>query len=151
MKNMLFGICVLVGAYEGLGLLKDHRIAKANEAYFASQPGTRAPSRAGFVNAFALNGIDPRVLTVLMPCGCPEDASARGWVLVEKLKAANIPVAASVNVGITLSGMSPDEMQAKMDLMNRVMNGETPIVFYKGRAKNNPSFEDVRLKYQTSQ
>jgi hypothetical protein len=31
-----------------------------------------------------------------------------------------------------------------------VMNGETPIVFFRGRAKANPSFEDVQLEYRTS-
>jgi hypothetical protein len=35
--------------------------------------------------------------------------------------------------------------------MNRVMGGETPIVFYRGRARNNPSFAEVQLEYQTAQ
>jgi hypothetical protein len=150
-KNVVFCICILVCAYEGLGLLREHRIARANDAYMAALPRSRAASRAGFVDAFALDGIDPRVMTVLMPCGCPEAAGVRGRALVDKLKAANIPVTASLSAGVTLAGMSPDQMQAKMALMNRVMNGETPIVFYKGRAKNNPSFDDVRTEYQTSQ
>jgi len=98
-----------------------------------------------------LDGIDPQVMTVLMPCSCPLEAGQRGRALVEKMKAANIPVTASNRASAAVNGRTREEVQAQLDRMNRVMNGETPIVFYRGRAKNNPSFEDVQLEYRTSQ
>jgi hypothetical protein len=151
MKNLLLCICIGVGAYQGFGYLKERRAEQAYKAFEASVPSNRAASRAGFVDAFRLDGIDPQVMTVLMPCGCPLAAGQRGRALVEKLKAANIPVTASSHAGVTVNGRSREEVQAQIDRMNRVMSGETPIVFYRGRAKNNPSFEDVQLEYQTSQ
>jgi len=151
MKNIFLCICIGVGAYEGFGYLKERKAEKAYSAFEASVPRNRPASRAGFVDAFRLNGIDPQVMTVLMPCGCPLEAGQRGRALVEKLKAANIPVTASNKAEATVNGRTREEFEAKMDLMNRVMGGETPIVFYRGRAKNNPSFEDVKLEYQTAQ
>jgi hypothetical protein len=60
-------------------------------------------------------------------------------------------VIASNKAEATVKGRTQEDLEAQIDLMNRVMGGETPIVFYRGRAKNNPSFEDVQLEYQTSQ
>ena len=151
MKNIFLCICIGVGAYEGFGYLKERKAEQAYRAFEASVPRNRPASRAGFVNAFHLDGIDPQVMTVLMPCGCPLEAGQRGRALVEKIKAANIPVIASNKAEATVKGRTQEDLEAQIDLMNRVMGGETPIVFYRGRAKNNPSFEDVQLEYQTSQ
>jgi hypothetical protein len=151
MKNLFLCLCIGVGAYEGFGYLKERKAEQAYKAFEATVPRNRQASRAGFVDAFHLNGIDPRVMTVLMPCGCPLEAGQRGRALVAKLKAANIPVTASDRAEATVSGRTREDVEAQMELMNRVMGGQTPIVFYRGRAKNNPSFEDVKLEYETSQ
>jgi len=150
-KKAFLILCIGVGAYQGLGYLKERKAQNAYAAFLASEPRNRTASRAGFVDALQLNGINPLEMTVLMPCGCPLAAGQRGRALVEKLKAANVPVTASSEAQCTIQAKSREELDAKMALMNRVMNGETPIVFYKGRAKNNPSFEDVLLEYQTAQ
>jgi len=150
-KRAFLILCIGIGAYQGLGYLKERRAEQAYLAFQASEPRNRPASRAGFVDAFQLDGINPWEMTVLMPCGCPLAAGQRGRALVEKLKAANIPVTASSEARCTVKANSQAELDEKMGLMNRVMNGETPIVFFKGRAKNNPSFEDVLLEYQTSQ
>jgi hypothetical protein len=151
MKNLFLCICIGVGAYEGFGYLKERKAEQSYRAFVASVPSNRAASKAGFVDAFHLDGVDPQVMTVLMPCGCPLEAGQRGRALVERMKAANIPVTASNQASASVNGRSREEVQAQLDRMNRVMNGETPIVFYRGRAKNNPSFEEVQLEYQTSQ
>jgi len=150
MKRAFLILCIGVGSYQALGYLKERKAERAYLAFQASEPRNRPASRAGFVDAFQLDGINPMEMTVLMPCGCPLAAGQRGRALVEKLKAANIPVTASAEAHVRVNAHSRAELDAKMDLMNRVMTGETPIVFYKGRAKNNPSFDDVLLEYQTA-
>jgi hypothetical protein len=151
MKRLFLILCVGAGAYHVYGYLEERKALQAYNAFVASEPKNRPPSRAGFVDAFELDGINPLVMTVLMPCGCPLEAGQRGRALVDKMRRANIPEVASSDARVSVKANSRAELDAKMDLMNKVMNGETPIVFYRGRAKNNPSFEDVMLEYQTSQ
>jgi len=127
---------------------------KAHEeyaAFAASEPRNRAASRSGSIDAVQPDGTSPYVVTVLMPVGCPLEAGKRGRALIDKLEAANIPVTASSTARTTANARTKAEFDAKMERVNRVMTGETPVVFFKGRAKNNPSFEDVLAEYQTSQ
>jgi hypothetical protein len=77
MKNMFLCICIGVGAYEGFGHLKERKAEQSYKAFEASVPSNRAASRAGFGDANHLDGIDPQVMTVLMPCGCPLEAGQR--------------------------------------------------------------------------
>jgi hypothetical protein len=149
-KNFLFIVSLGICVYEVCGYLSEHRAQRAYTSFLASEPKNRPASQAGFHDAIALDGVDPTVMTVMMPCGCPLEAGRRGQVLVDRLKAAGIPVTASASAHVTLKGNSAEDLQAQMALANKVMEGETPIVFYRGRAKNNPSFDDVALEYRTA-
>jgi hypothetical protein len=150
-KNFLFFVCLGIGVYQVCGYLSERKAQRAYNAFIASEPKNRAASQAGFTDAIALDGVDPTVMTVMMPCGCPLEAGRRGQALVDKMKAAGIPVTASSSAHVTLKGNSREDLEAQMALANKIMNGETPIVFYRGRAKNNPSFDDVALEYRTAQ
>jgi hypothetical protein len=150
-KKAFLLICVGVGLYQGYRYLEERRVQRLHDAFEASEPKNRSGSRAGFIDAVEPDGINPFVMTVLMPVGCPLEAGRRGRALIEKMKAANIPVTASSNAQVHVNAATRAEFDAKMSLVNKVMGGETPIVFFKARAKNNPSFEDVLLEYQTSQ
>lgn len=150
MRRAFLVICIVVGVYELYGRWEERRARNAYLAFEASLPRNRPASDAGFIDAVEPNGIDPTVVTVFMPVGCPLEAGRRGRALIERIKAARIPVTASSSAQVTVNARTRAEYDAKMGLANRVMGGETPIVFYRGRAKNNPSFEDVLLEYQTS-
>jgi hypothetical protein len=150
MKTLFFIICLVAGAYRLHEYIQERRVAADYAAFEASEPGSRPASRGGFKEILPLDGVDPLVVTVLMPCGCPLEAGQRGRALVAKIKAADIPVASTDHVRMSIKAQSREELSAKMALMNSVMNGETPIVVYKGRAKNNPSFADVLAEYQAS-
>lgn len=151
MKKLFLVFCIGVGVYKAYGYLQERKSMRDFAAFEASVPKNRPASRCGFKDAFPLDGVDPLVMTVLMPCGCPLEAGQRGRALVAKLKAANIPVTASAEAHATINARSKAELDAKMQMMNSLMGGETPIVLYKGRAKNNPTFEDVLAEYRATQ
>jgi hypothetical protein len=151
MKRAILLICIGVGAYQTYGYWQERKAEREYREFEASEPKDRPGSRAGFIEAVEPDGINPRIMTVFMPVGCPLEAGQRGRALIEKMKAANIPATSSSSAQVRVNARTKAEFDAKMELANRVMGGETPIVFFKGRAKNNPSFEDVLLEYQTSQ
>jgi hypothetical protein len=149
-KTALLILCIGFGAYQAFGAWKEKRAEQALTTFLASEPKDRPASKSGFIEAMLPDGVDPYVVTVFMPTCCPLAAGQRGRALVEKIKSAGIPVTASSDCHMTLKGSSRSEIEAKIALSNKQMMGETPIVFYKGRVKNNPSFEEVQLEYQTS-
>jgi hypothetical protein len=149
-KKLFLIICIGAGVYWTLGYLRDRKAMRDYAAFEASEPRNRPASQRGFKDVLPIDGVNPLVMTVLMPCGCPLEAGQRGRALVDKIKAANIPVTASSEVHATIKGQTREELEAKMEMMNSIMSGETPIVLYKGRAKNNPTFDDVLAEYQTS-
>jgi hypothetical protein len=150
MKKVFLLICAGVCAYQSYGYLEEREARMNYLAFEASEPKNRPASQCGFRDVLQIDGVNPLVITVLMPCGCPLEAGQRGRALVEKIKAANIPVTASSEVHASISARSKAELDVKMRMMSSVMNGDTPIVLYKGRAKNNPTFEDVLAEYRTS-
>lgn len=151
MKKALLIIAVCFGAYQ---CYKELTLSRAVSRYAASHPGgqdSRPPSKAGFVDALLPNDVNPEVMTVFTPQFCPLAAGVRGRALIARMKAAGIPTEASSSAKIEIHAGTEAEFEAKKRLLSKtaeVMNGETPIVFYKGRAKANPSFEDVQFEYQ---
>ncbi len=148
MKKVILMVCLGVGAYQLYGEWKARRATKEYEAFAASLPANRPPSPSGFRDAMAPDGVSPSVVTLFMPVGCPLEAGRRGRALIEKLKAAEIPVTATADAHMSMNAHSKAELDSMIARANTLMTGETPIVFYKGRAKNNPSFGDVLAEYQ---
>jgi hypothetical protein len=151
MKRILLLICIGAGVYKACSYWEERKAVRQYLEFEASLPKDRPESQAGFADAVQPDGTDPRIVTVLMPVGCPMEAGRRGRALLDKIRAANIPVEALSNARVTIKARSKAEFDAKMERVNKVMGGETPIVFFKGRAKDNPSFEDVLLEFRTSQ
>jgi hypothetical protein len=154
MKKVFLALCLVAGISWARGYIKERQASQAYEKFQREHPTVDgATSEAGFVPCMSLDGINPYVMTVLMPCGCPLEAGVRGRALVDKMKEANIPVVASDHAGISVSATTQEEMlrkQAMLAKLSTIMEGETPIVFYKGRAKNNPSFEDVQREFASA-
>jgi hypothetical protein len=151
MKKVLLVLCIGVGAYQGFAYIKERRARQAYLAFVASEPKNRAASNAGFVDAVQPDGINPMEVTVFFPVNCPLETGRRGRALIDRLKSANIPVSASASARTSIKAATREEFEAKKASITKIMGGELPIVFYKGRAKNNPSFEDVLLEYRTAQ
>jgi hypothetical protein len=151
MKKVFLLICVGVCVYQVFTYWQERKARKAYLDFVASEPKNRPGSRAGFIEAVEPDGVNPLEMTVFMPVGCPLEAGQRGRALIDKMKHAKIPVTASSSARVSVQARSKAEFDVKMQLVNKVMGGEVPIVFFKGRAKNNPSFDDVLLEYQTSQ
>lgn len=148
MKKLILILCIGIGAYQVYGEWKERRATREYEAFVAAQPANRPPSPAGFRDAAVPDGVSPYVVTLLMPVGCPLEAGRRGRALMDKLKAADVPVAATAEAHVSVKAGSQAELDRMVAQANQLMTGDTPIVFYKGRAKNNPSFDDVLAEYQ---
>lgn len=153
MKRALLIAAVCFGAYQ---VYKEWAPSSALHRYEASHPEgapARPPSPAGFVVALLPDDVNPELMTVFTPQLCPMAAGVRGRELVAKMKAAGIPLATSSSARIQIHASTEAEFEAKKKLLGKtaeVMNGQTPIVFFRGRAKANPSFEDVQLEYRTA-
>ena len=152
MKKALLVVAVCFGAYQ---CCREWTLSSALSRYSArhqeGQPARR-PSPAGFVDALLPDEVNPEVMTVFTPQFCLMAAGVRGRALVAKMKSADFPVETSSSAKIQIHASTEAEFEAKKRLLSKtaeVMNGETPIVFFKGRAKANPSFEDVQLEYRT--
>jgi hypothetical protein len=151
-KKAFLILLICYGAYASYQRWALHR---AVDRYVASHPeglAARPPSPAGFVDTLLPENVNPEVMTVFMPKNCPLDAGIRGRALIAKMKAAGIPLATSDRAQIQINARDRIEFEAKKKLLARsaeVMGSETPIVFFKGRAKANPTFEEVELEYQT--
>jgi hypothetical protein len=149
-KKVLLMICAGIGAYQLYSEWKEHKANREYEAFVASEPANRSPSPSGFKDAMVPDGVSPYVVTLLMPVGCPLEAGRRGRALIEKLKAADIPVTATAEAHVSVKARSKEELDNMIAMANKLMTGDTPIVFYKGRAKNNPSYDDVVAEYQSA-
>ena len=155
MQKAFLILCLCAGFYEAHGYWKDHQANRAAAEFLAKHPLSlnSPPTKAGFVRVMMPDGVNPNVMTVLTPCGCPMEAGVRGSELVAKLKAAGVPVVASSQVSIKFMATNAADarnMRAQLDRLSTVMQGPTPIVLYQGRAKNNPNIEDVLQEYASA-
>jgi hypothetical protein len=108
---------------------------------------TEAPaqSNATFVVLPAVAGANPTRVMVIAAEDCPEAAARRADDLAERLARDGIPVTRAHNVSFPAVN-GADELQR----VNRVMHGELPIVIVHGRAKANPTFDEVLAEYRAS-
>ena len=148
MKKILLIDCIGIGAYQALGAWREHKAKAAAQAFLASEPANRPPSPSGFKAMMIPDGVDPNVVTVMTPEQCPAEWGKRGRGLVARLKEANIPVAVTGSLNISTNSRTREERDNLIALGQGLQRGELPIVFYRGRAKNNPAFGDVLAEYQ---
>ena len=152
MRRAFLALCVCVGLYQAYNFVVARKASQAAQRFLALHPldAKRPPSPAGFVSVLMPDGVNPDVMTVFTPAFCPMAAGVRGRALVAKMKAANIPVVESSKASIEVHAKDQAEADIKRELLvrlNTIMTGETPIVFYQGRAKNNPSIADVQMEF----
>ena len=116
---------------------------KTGRAVAADAPAEASASR-GFAPLPSFAGSSGRAVVIFAPENCPEDAGRRADALAEALSRSGVPVSRLNHVSFNVS--SPDEASR----INAVMTGTIPIVVVRGRAKANPSLDEVLAEYSAA-
>jgi hypothetical protein len=110
-----------------------------------STAAAAAPSNSTFITLPVVADANPTRVMVIAAEDCPEAAARRADELAERLARDGIPVTRTHNVSFPAVN-GADELQR----VNRVMQGELPIVIVHGRAKANPTLDEVLAEYRAS-
>ena len=111
----------------------------------STQTGARS-SENGFVPLPPVRGQSPSAVLVIAAEDCPHDDAQRADRLVDDLSRNGIPVVRIHNLTFDVQ----DGGNADLDRINAVMGGTLPVVFVRGRAKANPSLDQVLAEYRGS-
>jgi hypothetical protein len=114
-----------------------------NVVQVASGP---AISENGFASLPPVEGQSSRKVFVVAAQNCPHEEAQRADRLAEDLARNNIPVERTHNVSFSFTSAPESEV---MERMSKIMNSPLPIVFVGGRAKSNPSLEEVVAEFQS--
>ena len=136
--KLVLVIAVGAGAYN---YWRQHR----NEGHSES-PGTGSSASSGFVALPAVRGQSPTAVLVVAAEDCPHDDAQRADRLTDDLSRNGVRVVRTHSIGFDI----PNGGQADLDQINRVMTGPLPVVFVRGRAKANPTLEEVLAEYKGS-
>jgi hypothetical protein len=109
----------------------------------AAEAATKSAN--GFVAVPPADGASDNAVTVLAAENCPEDAARRADALVSDLGRKGIPVVRAHRVSFTMAG--PDSAAAAQRV-TAIMNGELPVVLVRGKARSNPTLEEVIAEYR---
>jgi hypothetical protein len=89
------------------------------------------------------DGMPSRGIVIFAPTNCPSDAAQRVDVMARYLSARGIAYERSSAADFGDLGS-----QEEADRVMSVMNGPIPVVYVNGKARANPSPEDVEAEYQ---
>jgi hypothetical protein len=137
LPKLLIALAVVGFAYH---YWSQHRTGGEAGAHESASVGA---SGNGFVELPPITGADARSVLVIAAEGCPEEAAQRADRLAEQLARAGVPVARMHDVSFNIPNGDPEIAQRVLS----VMNGELPIVFVRGKAKSNPTPEQVASEY----
>ena len=98
-----------------------------------------------FVSIPMPDGLPQSGIVIFAPKNCPSDAARRAERLTGFLKERGIGVTRAQSASYN-SLTSKEEAERVM----AVMNGDIPIVYVNGRAKANPTPEEVEAEYRRS-
>lgn len=98
----------------------------------------------GFVSMPQPIGTSPDQVLIFAPRNCPSAAAQRARELSRELAARDVPHAQLEEAHFALSSA------AEASAVNRVMEGTVPIVIVHGRAKANPSLDEVLAEYEAT-
>lgn len=137
-----FKLLIVLGlAGAGYQYWKEHKQAASHEVVAES-----ASSNNGFVALPPAEGADGRSVLVIAAENCPHEDAQRADSLAGDLSGMGIPVVRAHNISFSFSGTD----SAVTNRILSVMNGPLPIVIVHGRAKSNPSLEQVVAEYRGS-
>jgi hypothetical protein len=101
---------------------------------------------SAFVSMPAVSGQSPSGILVIAAENCPHADSVRADQLANELSRSGLPVVRTNNISFD----SAPSDRGDFDRMNAVMTGTLPIVFVRGRAKANPTIEEVITEFKGS-
>jgi len=131
--NLIIVLCV---AYGGYHYWQQHQITKQLQSMTNAN---------GFVEVPMPDDQEANIVYVVAAENCPHEDAQRADHLAKELSQQNISVQRTHRVGFS---SIKDESEAQR--INAVMNGELPIVFVSGRAKPNPSIEEVIAEFKSA-
>jgi hypothetical protein len=105
---------------------------------------TSSSSSSGFVSLPAVRGQSPTAVLVVAAEDCPHEDAQRADRLADDLSRSGLPVVRTHSIGFDI----PNGGQADLDKINQVMTGQLPVVFVRGRAKANPTLEEVVAEFK---
>ncbi len=103
-------------------------------------------SSGGFVSLPAVRDQSPSAVLVVAAEDCPHEDAQRADRLAEDLSRSGLPVVRTHAIAFEIPNGGP----ADLDRINQVMTGELPVVFVRGRAKANPTLEEVLAEFRGS-
>jgi len=140
--KLLLAAVILAGAYQHWR--KTERATRESGEHAAE--GRAGSSVRGFVPLPAFAGSSGRAVVIFAPENCPEDAGRRADALADSLGRSGVPVSRLSHVSFTMTDADPSTVQR----INAVMTGTIPIVVVRGRAKANPSLDEVLAEYSAA-
>jgi len=99
-------------------------------------------SSSGFAAIPMPDGMSSRGIVIFAPRNCPADAAQRAAALADYLSARRIP-----HVQADAANYNTLASQEEMSRVMAVMNGPIPVVYVNGKAKSNPTPQEVEAEY----
>lgn len=96
----------------------------------------------GFATVPLPDGMSSRGIVIFTPANCPSDAAQRAESLARYLSSKGIAYAKSTSA--EYNNLSSRE---EVDRVLAIMNGPIPVVYVNGKAKANPTPEEVEGEY----
>ena len=94
----------------------------------------------GFVPVLVANGAPQNTAVILAALNCPSAQAKRADAMASRLSELGIPNTRANNYMV---GNVTRDQSALIEQTSAVLGGEIPVVIVNGRAKANPSVEDV--------
>ena len=135
--KLLIVLGVMGGSYQ---YWKTHHSADSTDT------AVEVASDNGFVILPPASGASAKTVLVIAAQNCPHEDAQRADSLADDLSRKGIPVDRTHNISFEYSGSDGSMAERIMS----VMNGPLPIVIVGGRAKGNPSLEEVVAEYKSS-
>lgn len=142
-KLMLVLVLLAVGWQQ---YRKSDRAAARDTDGAAASDTTAGGASRGFVALPGFAGSSNRAVVIFAPENCPEDAGRRADALADQLGRSGVPVSRLSHVSFAMTDADPATVQR----INAVMTGTIPIVVVRGRAKANPSLDEVLAEYSAA-
>jgi hypothetical protein len=115
----------------------DHHLSRATAAMADGN---------GFIPAEMPDGAARDSVLVLAPVNCPHEGARRADALAERLHELGIPVVRTNNYSI--ARVTPDNAPSVNRAIEVLKTNVVPVVFVYGRAKANPTSDEVVAEYR---
>ena len=134
MRGLIKIILFLVALGYGAQYVKDY--------YVDGLADTKGPG--GFVPVPSAQGVKADVVTIVTGSTATEVAATRAEAIAKALSEKGIPVLRAQQVNF--SGSGGDSVLAARAML--IMTGEQPVILVRGKAKSNPTLDEVLLEFR---